>query len=111
MHHLIVSIGLWFEWWTGVINTTWYNFWSGFGSDFTEWSALFGALWLAGRHLNCREKGCWRLGLHNLVDPDTGEHIRICAKHHPHHDAITAEHIANVAHRIHLRRQRAEKNS
>ena len=38
-----------------------YNFWSGFGSDIGE-LAIVGALY---RHVNCHEKGCWRLG-HNV---------------------------------------------
>ena len=38
----------------------WYAFWSGFGSDLGE-LAIVGAIL---RHVNCHEKGCWRLGRH-----------------------------------------------
>ena len=38
----------------------WYGFWSGFGSDLSEF-ALFGAVL---KMVNCHEKGCWRLGHH-----------------------------------------------
>lgn len=101
----------WVEWWTGADNPSGpeYGFWSGFGSDLTEFTAIAGGFGLAYRHLNCRQKGCGRLGIHNLVDPDTGEHIKVCRKHHPHHDDITAEHIANVAHRILQHQRRHEQ--
>lgn len=37
-----------------------YNFWSGFGSDLGE-LAIVGAV---VRHVNCSQRGCWRLGHH-----------------------------------------------
>jgi hypothetical protein len=54
-----------------------YLFWSGFGSDLTEF-AILGAVW---HHLNCHEPGCWRVGRRVTAGPD-GIHIRRCARHH-----------------------------
>lgn len=52
-----------------------YNFWSGFGSDLTEF-ALIGALIGVYRKHNCHDKGCWRVGRH-IVDGTPW-----CNKHH-----------------------------
>lgn len=54
-----------------------YNFWSGFGSDMTEFIVFAGA----AKIVNCHEKGCWRLGLRTTVEP-SGAHVRLCRKHH-----------------------------
>lgn len=102
MHHLILTIGMWFEWWTGVTNIWWYNFWSGFGSDLTEWITFGTGGVLLYRHLNCHENSCRRLAFRRLTDPDTGEHLRLCNRHHP-RKSVTPEHIADVHRRIHLR--------
>lgn len=56
----------------------WYNFWSGFGSDLTEF-AIIGSLVVGMRHLNCHVKGCWRVGNHSLE----GTPYKLCRKHHP----------------------------
>lgn len=53
MIHLLDFIG-----WTSTNKM--YNFWSGFGSDVTELGIIFALV----RHLNCHEKGCWRIGHH-----------------------------------------------
>lgn len=60
--------------------STAYNFWSGFGSDLGE-VTLIGVFVAGARHVNCHEKGCWRLGPHVQVDAE-GHHIRRCHKHH-----------------------------
>lgn len=54
-----------------------YNFWSGFGSDLGELTIVTGIV-MGLRHVNCHERGCWRLG-HTV--PESG--IRACHKHHP----------------------------
>jgi len=43
------------------VSGPWYAFWSGFGSDLGE-LAIVGAII---RHVNCHQKGCWRLGHHH----------------------------------------------
>jgi hypothetical protein len=104
MHHLISTVGLWFEWWTGIINIFWYNLWSGFVGDLTEWVTVGAGFGLLYRHFNCHTDGCKHLAFRHIVDPDSGEHLRLCRQHHP-RKSITPEHIADVAHRIHLRSQ------
>lgn len=57
-----------------------YLFWSGVGSDITEF-AILGAAVGAIRRLNCDQHGCWRWGhLPALVD---GNHHHFCSRHHP----------------------------
>lgn len=53
----------------------WYAFWSGFGSDLTEF-AIVGMVY---NRLVCHEVGCWRLGKHHLADTP----LTLCRKHHP----------------------------
>jgi hypothetical protein len=68
-----------------------YSFWSGIGSDITEF-ALFTVLW---RRFNCHAKGCWRLGIHRV----DGTHFTTCRAHHPLTDGpapATAEQIARA---------------
>jgi len=79
----------------GIDNETgrWYAFWSGFGSDMTEFLVLGGLIGLLRKH-NCHVHGCWRLARH----PVSGTHYIVCRKHHP-HGAPTAtqvltEHVA-----------------
>lgn len=57
--------------------STAYNFWSGFGSDITEFLVLASA-W---KMLNCHEDGCWRLGTRTTVE-ENGHHYRRCRTHH-----------------------------
>ena len=66
---------------TGTVNEPgpYYGFWSGFGSDLSE-AALIGAVGgaLAGllhKH-NCHERGCWRIGRHQV------EGSPWCNRHH-----------------------------
>ena len=58
----------------------WYAFWSGFGSDLTEF-AIIGGLVTLVRHHNCHVKGCWALG--RKVD---GTPFVACHTHHPMRD-------------------------
>ena len=53
----------------------WYLFWSGIVGDL----ALFGAIGVLYRKLNCHAKGCWRVGLHHV----DGTPYITCRKHHP----------------------------
>jgi hypothetical protein len=55
----------------------WYLWWSGVGSDITEF-AVIGAVW---HSVNCHEPGCWRVGRRVTASPD-GLHVRQCARHH-----------------------------
>ena len=70
---------LWIEVHTGTVNESgpYYGFWSGFGSDIGEVTLLTG-MFIGLRHINCQEKGCWRIG-HNVE----GSPTRACHKHHP----------------------------
>lgn len=84
----------WFLHLTGSDNTSgvWYGFWSGFGSDLMEFTAL-GMLW---RKLNCHVDGCHRIGLHHV----DGTPYVTCRKHHPSvEDKITGERIAYAHHK------------
>jgi hypothetical protein len=55
--------------------STAYNFWSGVGSDLTEF-AILGVVW---HRLNCHSKGCFRLGLHHVE----GTPYVCCRRHAP----------------------------
>lgn len=68
-----------------------YLFWSGIGSDLGE-IALLGVVVKAYTHLNCTQKGCWRIAKH----PVDGTPYRTCHRHatvaghaqlHEHHAA------------------------
>jgi hypothetical protein len=59
-----------------------YLFWSGVGSDITEF-AIVGALLGTLRKHNCETHRCWRLGRHDWTDPQTGQTHKLCRKHHP----------------------------
>jgi hypothetical protein len=52
-----------------------YNFWSGFGSDISE-LAIFGAVLGAWRKHVCHEKGCLRIGRHQV------DGTPYCDRHH-----------------------------
>jgi hypothetical protein len=69
---------------TGTVNESgpWYGFWSGFGSDLSE----FGVIGVIGtgvyqlvRKYNCHAPGCWRVGRH----PAAGGQFLLCYHHHP----------------------------
>jgi hypothetical protein len=67
----------WFMHFTGADNVSGpaYGFWSGFGSDLSE----FAGLGIVYRILKCHENGCWRFGKHHF---DNGKY-KYCKKHHP----------------------------
>ena len=78
------QFGHWFQVHTGIINESgpYYGFWSGFGSDITE----FGVLGAVGagvyqlfKKYNCHEPACWRVGQHSAAD---GQFL-LCYRHHP----------------------------
>lgn len=81
---------------TGADNVSgeWYGFWSGFGSDISEF-ALFGALLGLLRKHNCEVQRCWRIGRHR-----TNAGHMVCRRHHPdnaltHTDVIEAHNAAS----------------
>jgi hypothetical protein len=84
--HLILKV-------LGVDDLTgpWYGFWSGFGSDLTEF-ALVGALLGMIRAHNCEVHRCWRLGRHVTA---AGQHV--CRRHHP-DGHLTAETVREAHH-------------
>ena len=57
---------------TGTVNESgpYYGFWSGFGSDLTEFGIIgvisTGIYQLVKRY-NCHEPGCWRVGTHSAA--------------------------------------------
>jgi hypothetical protein len=103
------QVGYWFQVHTGIINEPgpYYGFWSGFGSDITEFG-IFGAI-AAGvyqlvKKYNCHAPGCWRVGNH----PAAGGQFLLCYRHHPDYQGRkpTRELIERM-HREHLERQAA----
>jgi hypothetical protein len=75
---------------------SWYDAWSGFGSDIGE-VAVVGGLVTLVRHQTCEVHRCWRLGRHQ-----TAAQHRVCRKHHPgghltHADVIAAHADAKEA--------------
>jgi hypothetical protein len=74
------TLGWAFLHFTGADNGSgpWYLFWSGFGSDITEFAIVGGILSLYLRH-NCHVKGCWRIGRHPIQDTP----YIVCGRHHP----------------------------
>lgn len=55
-----------------------YNFWSGFGSDMSEFF-IFGSLGALYFKHNCPVKGCWRIAKHHV---ESTPYI-VCRTHHP----------------------------
>src|SRR5215831_3055387 len=94
---------------TGTINEPgpYYGFWSGFGSDLTEF-AIIGTIatgvYQLFKKYNCHEPGCWRVGTH----PAAGGQFSLCYRHHPDYQGKkpTGELIQRL-HREHLERQAA----
>jgi hypothetical protein len=94
---------------TGMFNESgpYYGFWSGFGSDLTE----FGIIGVIGtgiyqlvRRYNCHEPGCWRVGTH----PAAGGQFLLCYRHHPDFRGQKPTHdIIERLHREHAERQAA----
>lgn len=94
----------WFLHWSGTrigpTGSYWYNFWSGFGSDFGEYVIGVSLIThLSHSYLShqCHAARCIRIGLHTV----DGTHFVTCRRHHPEHNArwgtkaATAEQIAD----------------
>jgi len=102
-------VGHWLEVHTGTVNEPgpYYGFWSGFGSDLTEF-AIIGTIatgvYQLFKKYNCHEPGCWRVGTH----PAAGGQFSLCYRHHPDYQGKkpTGELIQRL-HREHLERQAA----
>jgi hypothetical protein len=55
-----------------------YGFWSGFGSDISEFAVAVG-IYTGVRKVNCHSRRCWRIGHHPL----DGTPYHLCRVHHP----------------------------
>jgi hypothetical protein len=114
-----VAIALWVlnarpvDHWLGVHTGTfneagpYYGFWSGFGSDLTEFGiigVLATGIYQLVKRYNCHEPGCWRVGTHLAA----GGQFHLCYRHHPdfHGQKPTHELIATL-HREHAEREAA----
>jgi hypothetical protein len=92
---------------TGTANeqSSYYAFWSGFGSDIAEFGiigAIGTGVYQMVRKYNCHEPGCWRVGNH----PAAGGQFLLCYRHHPdyHGTRPTSEMIKRL-HEEHLERR------
>jgi hypothetical protein len=89
------AIGNWLYHFFGIGGSgPYYGFWSGTGSDIGE-VTLIGAVIVGLRHVNCHDKGCWRIGIHQVE----GTPFKACRRHHPvlsKHPRITAEIMAKA---------------
>jgi len=80
--------GHWFQVHTGIVNETgpYYGFWSGFGSDLTEFGvigAIATAVYQMVKKYNCHYPGCWRVGNHPAADGHRQRRPRPGCFHHP----------------------------
>ena len=78
------AVNQWLAVHTGTVNEAgpYYAFWSGFGSDLTEFGvigAVVTAVYQLARKFNCHEQGCWRIGNHPAADGQ----FHLCFRHHP----------------------------
>jgi hypothetical protein len=101
--------GHWLEVHTGTVNEPgpYYGFWSGFGSDLTEFGiigAIATGVYQLFRKYNCHQPGCWRVGNH----PAAGGQFSLCYRHHPDYQGTKPTHeMIQRLHREHLERQAA----
>lgn len=106
---IILAIWNWFLTATGSNNTSGvqYGFWSGFGSDLTEF-AILGAIFSTYRHHNCSVKGCPRLSHHEVE----GTTFKTCHKHFTPeiHKALTDRHEIERPVQHAFMRRRKSKN-
>ena len=92
---------------TGTVNEAgpYYAFWSGFGSDLTEFGiigALGTGVYQLTRKYNCHENSCWRIGNH----PAAGGQFQLCYRHHPdYQDARPTRDTIARLHREHRQRE------
>ena len=102
-------VGHWFQVHTGFRNETgpYYGFWSGFGSDLTEFGiigAIATAVYQLVKKYNCHEPGCWRVGTHQAA----GGQFSMCYRHHPDYRGKKPTHeLIQRLHSEHLERQAA----
>ena len=102
-------VGHWLEVHTGTNNEPgpYYGFWSGFGSDLTEFAVIgtiaTGVYQLVKKY-NCHQPGCWRVGNHQAA----GGQFSLCYRHHPDYQGKkpTFDLIQRL-HNEHLERQAA----
>jgi hypothetical protein len=102
-------VGHWLQVHTGTVNEpgAYYGFWSGFGSDLTEF-AIIGTIatgvYQLVKKYNCHYPGCWRVGNH----PAAGGQFSLCYRHHPDYQGKKPSHeLIQRLHREHLERQAA----
>jgi hypothetical protein len=102
-------VGHWLQVHTGTINETgpYYGWWSGFGSDLTEFGvigAIATGVYQLVRKYNCHEPGCWRVGAHQAA----GGQFSLCYRHHPEYQGKKPTHeLIQRLHSEHLERQAA----
>ncbi len=80
-----------------------YGFWSGAGSDIGE-VTLIGVVIVGLRHVNCHDRGCWRIITHKV----DGTPYKACRKHHPvlsKQPRITAEIMAKAHEEVQAQRR------
>ena len=102
-------VGHWLEVHTGTVNEPgpYYGFWSGFGSDLTEF-AIIGTIatgvYQLVKKYNCHHPGCWRVGNH----PAAGGQFSLCYRHHPDYQGKKpTQELIQRLHNEHLERQTA----
>jgi len=85
----MIGIWHWFLTVSGTNNTSglWYGFWSGFGSDLTEF-AILGSIFVVYKNHKC--PSCWRVGRVAVE----GTPYKTCHKHSTieSHESITKKH-------------------
>jgi len=102
-------VGHWLQVHTGTVNEPgpYYGFWSGFGSDLTEFGvigAIATGVYQLIKKYNCHEPGCWRVG----NQPAAGGQFSLCYRHHPDYQGKKPTHeLIQRLHREHLKRQAA----
>jgi hypothetical protein len=80
-----------------------YGFWPGAGSDIGE-VTLIGVVIVGLRHVNCHDRGCWRIITHKV----DGTPYKACRKHHPvlsKQPRITAEIMAKAHEEVQAQRR------
>jgi hypothetical protein len=82
-HWLYIHFGL------GNEQSAYYAFWSGIGSDITEFAIVAGLVTMV-RSRNCEVHQCWRLGRHA-----TAAGHKVCRKHHP-DDSLSAQDVIDA---------------
>jgi hypothetical protein len=99
-------IGHWIQVHTGTVDEPgpYYGFWSGFGSDLTEFGiigAIATGVYQLVKKYNCHQPGCWRVGNH----PAAGGQFSLCYRHHPDYQGKKpTQELIQRLHREHLER-------